>query len=153
MCTRSRQQEWRQFKDVSLASAHRQLREGAVPEMGGGCHHLSWWHRHHVLQKSFSFAYIRCFPSPQLLLPILRGELDPPLTSVILGWGREVRSILQMPVELGDGTLLRHPGGRETWFPTVKGGVRLRSPQESIRTDGCVLCFLLCNRLHRSDNW
>lgn len=25
--------------------------------MGGGCHHLSWWHRHRVLQKSFSFAY------------------------------------------------------------------------------------------------
>lgn len=99
------------------------------------------------------FCVYSLLPSPELLLPILRGELDPPLTSVILGWGREVGSTLQMPVGLGGGTLLRHPGGRETWFPTVKGGVRLRSPQESVRTEGCLLCFLLCDRLHRSDNW
>lgn len=77
-----------------------------------------------------SLFLLRIFlpPFPQLLLPILRGELDPPLTSVVLGWRREVGSILQMPMELGEGTLLRHPGGRETWFPTVQGGVRLRTP-------------------------
>lgn len=114
---------------------------GAVPETGGGCRHLSWWHRHHVLQKSFSFVCsIRCL-LPPLLFPTLGEELDPHT------------NLSDARIKEGSGEHFTTACEARSWSTTPAGmpwvlqvGVegslvphRLRSPQKSIRTDGCIL--------------
>jgi hypothetical protein len=82
---------------------------GAASEMGGGCHHLSWWHRHQHCRKSCSFGSVfnASLPFPHAFLSILSHELDPH-TNLSEELPEERNgNILQIPMELGAGALLR----------------------------------------------
>lgn len=116
--------EWRQFKDVSCESAYRQLwelflkREEAVATSPGGTGTMCC--RSHFLLCVPYVASFSLFSSPPW-----ERNLILTLTSVMLGSRREVGSILQPPVNLGAGALLRQacPESsrwvwREAWFPT-----------------------------------